>query len=307
MLIVGSYAMLLRGFGTSHNDIDLVCYRRQLEEVKALYGFNSEVRNDDYIYAFKVNNGLGETVIECLLADDNEALQAYLDYENANDDHLHLASVETLYSIKKGHVNFPSRNFEKHIRDFNLLHDLMGGVDKLPEITKLQFAATEKRYGELKTPSLNKTVKEFFGQSEGFVKSWFVHDDIHVAMAHKERPLYEYMQRDKTMAKCEKDLWEQFTHEEKMQCVLEEAYVIALERKIIPFVFGNGKYYSAEDALKWAMMRIATTLTGGWFRKFSTENYSKILETANLNYDKLFLSKVSKGEVRFLNEDVQQM
>src|SRR4028119_2304165 len=100
------------------------------------------------------------------------------------------------------------------------------------------------------------------------------------------------------MAKCEKDLWEQFTHEEKMQCVLEEAYVIALERKIIPFVFGNGKYYSAEDALKWAMMRICTTLTGGWFRSFATENYTNCLGYASPNFDKKFLHKVKEGKVR---------
>ncbi len=61
--------------------------------------------------------------------------------------------------------------------------------------------------------------------------------------------MYEYMQPDSNSAYCSEKMWNNFTHLEKMQCVLEEAYVIALERKILPVIYGKiyGKTFSFAD------------------------------------------------------------
>jgi hypothetical protein len=117
-------------------------------------------------------------------------------------------------------------------------------------------------------------------------------------MAHYDRPIYEDMQVDSKSAWCEKDMWDQFDFEKKAKCVLEEAYVIALERKIIPMLNGCGEIITSKKAFDWALMRICTTLCSGWFRQFATDNYVKIIEYYNPNYVQNFLKAESKGCIK---------
>ena len=83
-------------------------------------------------------------------------------------------------------------------------------------------------------------------------------------------------------------MWNKFTFEEKCKCVLEEAYVIALERKILPMLFGGGSYFSSKEAFDWSLMRISTTLCSGWFRQFATDNFLRIKQYINYNYVEQF-------------------
>jgi hypothetical protein len=237
--------------------------------------------------------------VEILNADNSEALRKYINYDTHNGtlgNGLRFASPEVILSLKKSHIHFPIK-FDKHITDYCLLINHFNGVDKLSDITKLNFKETEMRVGKLRTPSLNKSTKEFFGQSDGYVQTFFVHDDIHRVMAHYDKPLYERMQKDPTLAKCEKDMWNEFTFEDKCKCVLEEAYVIALERKILPSMFGGKKWVSSEEAINWSLMRVCTTLCSGWFRQFATDNYLKIKEYINKDYVEKFLTDYQNGRI----------
>jgi hypothetical protein len=89
-----------------------------------------------------------------------------------------------------------------------------------------------------------------------------------------------------------------FTFEDKCKCVLEEAYVIALERRIIPMIFGGGGGYTSEEALDWALMRVCTTLCSGWFRNFATNNYYDIKRLSNKNYVEKFLTEYENGNIK---------
>lgn len=279
MLIIGSKALKYHfpNLNREPKDIDLIGYASDVEYLTNLLKplrikegkgivtlFNIQQKN----IFFNTNN------IEILLADESNSLQKYIEYEKAERG-LNYASLEVLFSLKKSHIHFPL-HFNKHIIDYSFLNKMLNGHDILQEITKLNYKEVESRLGKLKTPSLNKPIKEFFGQSEGFVKSYFIHDDIHKAVAHKDKPLYLYMQKDVSLAKCERDMWENFTFDDKCKCVLEEAYVIALERKILPSIFGGYKWISSKEALDWSLMRICTNLCSGWFRKFATDNFFEI-------------------------------
>lgn len=236
--------------------------------------------------------------VEILLSDNSKSLNLYLDYDEAHEG-IHFASPEVLFSLKKSHIHFPIK-FHKHIMDYCFLYEHFKGEDILSEITKINFLETEERVGKLKTPSLYKSTKSFFRQSEKFFKSYFVHDHIHLVMAHGDRPMYEKMQYNLESAKCEKVLWDKFTFEEKCKCVLEESYVIALERKMIPMIFGSEGAYTAEESFKWAIMRVCTTLCSGWFRQFATDNYTKILKYYKPNYVEIFLESFDKGLIKKL-------
>lgn len=237
--------------------------------------------------------------VEILSADNSEALSEYIKFDTQDGklgSGLRFASPEVLLSLKKSHINFPIK-FEKHIKDYNFLLSKLK-EDKLSKITKTNFKETEKRVGELRTPSLKKSTMNFFGQSDGYVKYFYIHDDIHRVMAHYDRPVYEDMQVDSSSAWCEKDMWNNFSFEKKAKCVLEEAYVIALERRIIPMLNGCGEVVSSKKAFEWALMRICTTLCSGWFRQFATDNYVNILEYYNPNYVQKFLKAESEGLIK---------
>jgi len=260
---------------------------RETESITTL--FNIQTPND----FFNTKN------VEILNADNSEALSEYIKFDTQDGklgSGLRYASPEVLLSLKKSHINFPIK-FEKHIQDYNFLLDKLK-EDKLQKITKINFKETERRVGELKTPSLKKSTMSFFGQSDGYVKYFYIHDDIHRVMAHYDRPVYEDMQVDSSSAWCEKDMWNRFSFEKKAKCVLEEAYVISLERKIIPMLNGCGEIISSKKAFDWAIMRICTTLCSGWFRQFATDNYTEIVKYYNSDYVKKFLKAETEGLIK---------
>jgi hypothetical protein len=304
MIVVGSAALkyhfpdmcrevkdidIIGGEGDIKYLIDTLCPIKvnRTDHLTTLIGIQNKIG------IFTTNN------VEILNSDTSESLKMYVDWSRENSkilDGIIYAPIEVIFSLKKSHIHFPIK-FHKHIGDYCFLYDNLSGIDKLQDITKINFKETELRVGKLKTPSLSKSSKEFFRQSDGFVKTYFIHDHIHKVMSHYDVPLYEKMQKDKVLAKCEKGMWEGFTFEEKSKCVLEEAYVIALERKIIPMLFGGGAYSSSKEALDWSLMRISTTLCSGWFRQFATDNFLRIREYINENYVEKFLESYQNGRI----------
>lgn len=205
-----------------------------------------------------------------------------------------VAPLEVMYSIKKSHRHFP-RNWKKHIVDFLKMDVYLNGIDVLDRITAVREEETKKRVG-LKTPSLNKNAKDFF--DDNVSNRTFVHDDIHKVMAHFDKPMYEYIKVDPNLVKCSREKFEALSFTQKMCCVLEEAYVIALERAIIPMIFCGGPITTADDAFDWAIMRICTNLTSGWFREFATMRYLDIMNYRNENYVDKFLNAVDNGTIK---------
>jgi hypothetical protein len=77
--------------------------------------------------------------------------------------------------------------------------------------------------------------------------------------------------------------------------VQEEAYVIALERAIIPMLFEGGPLAQPLEAYKWAVMRICTTLCSGWFREWALEHTNMALDYYDPGYVEKFLKAVDDG------------
>ena len=311
MLVIGSAALKrLVPDSREPKDIDLVISKPDalafIEEKQARI-----VHQSDYIISVRLPNKQMVEMHLVMPQEDgytnswgnylyHESLTPYEELEGIGK--VQYASASTLFSIKKAHIHFPThiKRFKKHVHDLGILYEYVNGVDTIPNLTKDHYKATEERIGKLRTPSLMKSTKDFFGQSEGYVKSWFVHDHIHEVMAHHERPLYESMQPEQGMVTCSKDMWNDFSFEDKCKTVLEEAYVIALERKIIPMLYGGGTFWTAADALDWALMRICTNLCSGWFRAFATYNHTHIQKYINPKYVEHFLTKVQNNEIQLI-------
>lgn len=187
-----------------------------------------------------------------------------------------------LYSTKKAHIHYPI-HFEKNVKDYLYLNNKIKELDLTPDTRYawIRKKETMKRVKQ-KTPKLNMTNSEFFSDKHYTVKYYVIHDDIHEAVKHLERPIYEMMKDDLEMAMCSEKLWNSFTHEQRLMCVKEESYVIAFERYILR---GDNDYSKA--FLK-ALERVCTTLTSGWFREFALHNYQNVVDS----YDHGFVTKI---------------
>jgi len=304
MLIVGSKALKYHfpNLTREVKDIDIIGTKGDIDYLIEILCPERVVSTKWLTTLFKIkkkDSFFNTDNVEILNSTGSRSLSMYLKHRENSEPFLHglrWASKEVLLSLKKSHINFPIK-FNKHIIDYNILLNELK-EDKLRNITKLNFQETKERFGELKTPSLKNKTTEFFGQSEKFVKYFYVHDDLHKVMAHYNQPIYSDMQIDESNAWCEKSIWDGFEFDKKIKCVLEEAYVIALERKIIPMLNGISEPITSKSAFEWSLMRICTTLCSGWFREFATDNWSKIVDQYDKDYVLKFLEAESSGLIK---------
>jgi len=296
--MIGSRALeKIISTGRTPKDYDYIATAEEVEQWIIDYmGYHKSIKRTEDCVSARMDNG---EFVELHIAKPGSAFEEYL---KLNEGREH-ANLDTLYSIKLGHIHFPvsQKKFNKHIHDINIMGALRQRNDRLKHLTKKHFKDTETRIGKLETPSLMKSSDKFFEQSDAHVKSWFVHDHIHEVMAHKEKPMYSYMQPDPALAGCSKEMWNEFPTMDKIRCVLEEAYVIALERKIIPSIFGGGQFWDSEDAFDWALWRICTNLCSGWFRRFAVDYYAEIVGFHDRDYASKLFAAIDEGKIQFIS------
>jgi len=130
---------------------------------------------------------------------------------------------------------------------------------------------------------------------------------MHLAMAHDQDPIYLKILKEGAEVETDHELWKKLTIQQKIWCVLEEVYVIALERKILPQMFEVNpartsafgmefREWTPEEAFDWALMRVCTTLCDGFFREFSVRAYDQIQAQYDSNYVQKFFQNISKYE-----------
>lgn len=179
MLVVGSTALRQHVPSTRHpKDLDIICTIEEADEYVRSLGHVDSIRKDEYCYHIVKDR----KSIELFLAREGSAL---MDYLYMYDDILEYAPLNVLYSMKLSHIHYPTKmhRFEKHVRDLCVIHEMVGGMDVLKDITQKLVVETEARLGKIRTPKLTKSSKDFFEQSKNRVVSVFIHDSIHRAMA----------------------------------------------------------------------------------------------------------------------------
>lgn len=298
MILIGSHALRYHfdDYFSLPKDIDLIGTEKEFFDwTTELKLSTDDITKNKYENLIVYNFHRNGIFYEYEIADNNSA-EDYLKYCEVEEGDFDIAPPEVLLSIKKSHIH-KHINFHKHIFDYHFLKE-MGVVDnKLEEITVKRKKETDIR---LKTryPNLNKSYDDFVSESQDILERLYDHDDLHRIVSHYDQPLYKRLQVDDTKVWCEKDLWNKFSDEDKIKCVLEEVYVIALERKIIPMVFQAKNFITHKEAVSWSLIRTATSLSSGWFSKFIIENYYKILENVKYDFVYLFFDELDKGNVK---------
>lgn len=178
-----------------------------------------------------------------------------------------VACPRTLLALKRSHIYFPL-HWQKTIRDYHFLKHrvkLDGDFQRLADLRAIEKPRDRHGY------SLNVRNEDFFAGSERFVKRVYLHDDLHAATCYYDAPLWSRCKKDPDKALIDEGLFHRLDHSDQIKMVQEEAFVIGLERKIIPV-----ETTDPVEAFRYGLMRICTTLTRGWFREFAIENYYEI-------------------------------
>lgn len=198
-------------------------------------------------------------------------------------------SMDWLFTLKTSHRFLKdSPHFEKTMKDYHTMKKLGCKIANEEWLKRRE----EETYLK-KTPRLNTTKGEFFVKNEG-VKYIYDHDSIHVAMSLNVIPAYTLYQKDGAEVMVSKKKWDACSEETKLRGVLEEAYVLALERSQIPYR-GNIDPY---DSFKLALSKVCTSITGGWFREYAYQNYYNVMYLFDPEYVEIFDDAVNEGIVK---------
>lgn len=218
------------------------------------------------------------------------------------------ASPKTLLTIKKSHLHFPIK-WLKHIKDYSYIKDQINSSlwslnlyqddNLLKEAYDKLYTNTKNRLDIKIKPNLNMSNEDFFNKSQKSLKRKYIHDDIHKVVAFGSSPMYTKIKLDQNSAQCDQGLWDALDLNAQVNTVQEEAFVIALERYLIPRHENMASISATEayDAFLKALGKITTTLSSGWFRDFIIENWAKCSEL-KIDYVKKFVEALNKKEVR---------
>jgi hypothetical protein len=297
MLIIGSQAMNQHypELGIIPNDTDLIgtldefrSWSRNFEKgsialCKPLSGTKMHVRTKDgHNYEFDI-------------ASPGDTNQFLLDYFDVHPSGVTFAPPHVLLALKLSHrYRRNSPHFLKTMRDIQFLRGQRVTIGTELEEWMPAREASTYTYAH---PKLDVSKDAFFdGDGVPYV---YDHDSIHLTQALTERtfmercagpsvvgkavsygrevtrtyPAYTFYMKDGSEVMTSKEKFMSVPERIRLYGVYEESCVLALERSQIPFP--NAK---PRQSFEYALMKVCTSITSGWFREFAWENYDKVLD-----------------------------
>ncbi|CAB4387746.1 unnamed protein product [Rhizophagus irregularis] len=208
-----------------------------------------------------------------------------------------VAPLKVLEVLKTSHIYWPA-NFHKNIADLHSLRIILGYSnvpitqplcspkrdEQIELILNTRIKETEILRGVPAAHiNLNKTNQEFLDRDNDlFVQRYVPHDKLHEYVKYGDVPIHETLKEDKSKAWIKQSLFNQIDYQTQLNCVREEAMVIALERYLIPMSSKN-----QDTSYRSALVKICTSLTKGWFRQFAIDNYPRL---SNLDKDLMLIA-----------------
>jgi hypothetical protein len=295
MILIGSRALqkfdinLERGEGHVQ-DWDYIATREELEDFKTY-------RASTLVHATKKGNKevlylSGYTPMEFEVAENGNSAELLLDLLNRHNliDYGDVVFPDVVYTLKMSHRYLKdSPHFRKTMAD---IHHLRNEGCSIPSELKEWFKIRTKETYWYKHPSLAQNKKEFF--SDDGVGYIYDHDSIHEAVKHLSAPAFELIKEDKAEVFTSKEKFFSLPRKIQLLTVLEESYVLALERSQIP----NDFKPTPEASFNKALEKVCTSIASGWWREFAWENYHDVLSMYNENYVEMFKLALAEGRIR---------
>lgn len=302
-LVIGSVAMN-RALGFTYSnpqDIDLIVRPQELQNLESVYGkytskWNLSDTRSVLVYGTRSNP---RRIIEVEFAYPASNAEWILDYAEDNledfEGEFVYADINLLYMFKMSHRYLKnSPHFKKTMEHIHLLRQ--HGAEFTQECMNW-YKWRERETYDYSHPSLNQMKRDFFnGDGVTYV---YDHDSIHEAVKQGEKPAYQYFKYPDKEVLCSRELFEAADMKVRLNAVLEESYVLALERSQIPF---KGTV-TPRKSFEIALMKVCTSITSGWFREFAWENYETVLSMYDENYVEHFWDCVANKQVKEIAND----
>ena len=202
-----------------------------------------------------------------------------------------------LFTIKDSHkykkFNQSSNQFWKTAVDW---HSMKRLGCYIPEEYKEFHQLREKEsYAAQKHPKLNVSKENFF-KDDG-LEYIFNHDDLHEAIKLYDRPAYTYYLKENQPVLCDKSKFFSVPESIRLAGGLEEGLTLSLERSYIP----HKNVWQPDQIFKFAIAKVASTITSGFFREYVYHNIFNILklyEQTSKDYCDKFETALAAGKVR---------
>lgn len=307
MLIVGSYVYALKGERTIDecSDIDAIAnfyeiiqWLKNMQDSGKLIQHGHNHLLGKWIAKIKLDCGKTK-MVEFEVAMPESTGQELMDLNSDKNEYecpymgtVHLATDVSQLALKTSHRYLKnSPYFWKTMLDIKKLRE----VAFIPEHYEDWLARREKETYNYSHPSLMKKKADFFNGDA--VKYIYDHDELHLVVKLQDVPAYEYFKADDAEVYCDKDKFFDMPYELRINSVLEECWVLALERSQIPYA---GKITPFESFKK-ALEKVCTSIASGWWREFAWENVDYILMRGQLLNDQYygkFLQAVRSGAIK---------
>lgn len=301
--VVGSQAAIQNGLNLRRKptDLDIVCSSQEFEELITSYGESVErlIDTEEGRAAF-VKLADGRLIIDAEFTDGPHLSAKLLHERIMTSDKVmtiqpgieaKVADTHTLYELKMSHRFKKDKNigrgidrFHKTMRDIHVLRE--AGATILDETF---FKAREYETYNYSHPSLAQSKEDFF-KDDG-IKYVYDHDTIHQSVAHFDKPAYLFYKLPDHPVMCSSKMFFNADRMVRLYGVLEEAYVLALERAVIPHNTDR------DVAFQIALYKVCTSITSGWFREYAWENYLTVRRMYNPDYVDRFEKALADGLV----------
>ena len=199
-------------------------------------------------------------------------------------------TLDMLFTIKASHRYLRnSPHFWKTVADYHILKRI--GAKVRPEYKDF-LKLREKETYWYKHPKLNQGKDSFFADDN--IEYVWDHDTIHESVARGERPAYTYYMQDDAEVACSKEKFFACPREVQLNGIIEEAAVLAIERSLVP----HPGVWTPEFAWKFALAKVCSSITSGWFREFGYENLPEIVKMYPAGYWEKFQADCASGKVK---------
>ena len=281
MLLIGSRALKLRNPNLIRRaplDFDWICtedeYNNWVE--KNLSKLNHTKMYDLPEFNKKIIEG--ETNCEFEIIKPGSSNELLVDLVNEDKQTIDtsfgkIPNLDLLFTIKSSHKYKKFQNsdhmFWKTAIDYHMMQ--RAGATVRPEYNDFLKLRESETY-TYKHPKLNTDKKNFFADYD--LEYIFDHDSIHEAVKLQERPAYTYYIKDGEQVMCSKQKFLDAPIEIQLAGVMEEAATLALERSLIP----HPGVWNETKAWQFALAKVCSSITSGWFRKFSFDNIFNVMD-----------------------------
>ncbi len=136
----------------------------------------------------------------------------------------HGNSLEVMFTLKLSHV-FWDVHWQKTVDDIKWY--CRRGTKHIPELFELLYKHWTEKHGRRREPKFTRRNAEFFKDA---VPRKVDHDELHEIVMFGDRPMFERIKEDLTMAEVSEKMFTELSHDDRVLVVAEELMVLTIER-----------------------------------------------------------------------------